>query len=100
MAVLSNLEKSGLVSVEHREKLEYYSITEKGRQALKASYKFEHGQDVSVVVTAPANFRPGTLGSVCGIRQFDGQNLYLLEFPDGEAVEIPEDLIDAVGSAS
>lgn len=95
MDVLSNLEKSGLVSVEHREKLEYYSITEKGRQALRADYKFEHGQDVSVVMTAPANFRPGALGSVCGMRQFEGQNLYLLEFSDGEAVEIPENLITA-----
>ena len=66
---------------------------------MKMDYKFEHGQEVFVALTAPSNLRPGASGSVCGMRQLDGQNLYLLEFSDGEAVEIPENLIDATGSS-
>ncbi len=66
---------------------------------MKMDNKFEHGQDVYVMASAPKNFRPGTIGSVCGIRQFEGQNLYLLEFSDGEAIEIPENFIDPTGAS-
>jgi len=65
------------------------------------------GDTVLVRVDAPTQFHPGTRGSISGFRDV-GQDstantstdvvqqrhrLCLVEFPDGHAIEIPEDLL-------
>jgi len=66
--------------------------------------EFSWGDEVQVVDTAPARYSPGRTGSICGIRSVSGEALarffddaaigqaivYIVEFPDGTAVEIPE----------
>jgi hypothetical protein len=64
--------------------------------------KFEYGQTVRVKATAPELFRPGQMVSVCGERIVEskeiakafgepvGTVLCLVEFSDGQAVEVPE----------
>jgi hypothetical protein len=59
-------------------------------------FKYDRGQDV--VATAPGNMRPGQAASVCGMRERDGVRLYLIEFSDGEAIEIPEEFLHPVKS--
>jgi len=59
------------------------------------NYKYDWGQEVTVNANAPKNLRPGELGEICGIRESEGRVLYLIEFSDGEASEIPEHLIEA-----
>ncbi|HEY5838765.1 MAG TPA: hypothetical protein VIT19_07000 [Pyrinomonadaceae bacterium] len=63
------------------------------------------GDAVIVRKNAPDEYRPGVRGSVCGVPDvLDGPNrteaerpilarLYLVEFSDGEAVEIPEEYL-------
>ena len=65
------------------------------------SQTFTWGDTVLVVAAAPARYRPNAAGSVSGIavleneeraRAFDetfGTTVYLVEFPDGDAQEIP-----------
>lgn len=65
-------------------------------EPMNTTYKYDWGQAVRVVTTAPKDMRPGEAGSVCGIRAMDSVRLYLVEFSDGTAVEIPEDLIKAM----
>ncbi|MGZ3634066.1 MAG: hypothetical protein ACXU9U_02250 [Parachlamydiaceae bacterium] len=60
------------------------------------------GEDAQVVVTAPQQYRPGAIGSVCGIHvitspsvakefcQALGSKFYSIEFGDGSSIEIPE----------
>lgn len=66
---------------------------------MSATINYDWGQEVLVVTTAPINTtahintRPGPAGSVCGMRELEGKRLYLVEFSDGEAIEIAEDLI-------
>lgn len=62
---------------------------------------FTWGDTVLVIPTAPLPYRPGSYGSVCGLRKVDNQklqelykvpfdsDLYLVEFKDGEALQIP-----------
>lgn len=62
---------------------------------------FNWGDTVIIKENAPTRYKPGFIGSVCGIRtiespeiamQFDaimGSKLYLIEFNNGEAIEIP-----------
>lgn len=93
VAVLDALIAEGFLTAEATPGIDAkaYTITAKGQARLGSrEFKFEHGQDVAVAETAPKEFRPGAVASVCGMRQLDGQNLYLVEFSDGEAVEIPE----------
>lgn len=59
------------------------------------------GDIVIVMKHAPKKYFPSNTGSICGIRLVDtvqdteeydcsiGDNLYLVEFPDGNSVEIP-----------
>lgn len=61
---------------------------------MSTNYKYDWGQAVRVVMTAPENMRPGKEGSVCGMRMSGNERLYLIEFSDGEALEIPENLIE------
>lgn len=63
------------------------------------------GDTVLVSPNAPAEFQPGAQGSVSGFRDVKqsvesqeidssaGQRLYLVEFPDGTAIEIPASLL-------
>jgi hypothetical protein len=68
----------------------------------KMSMEITWGDTVLVAQDAPAEFHPGLGGSVCGMRDqpayLEGLEeestvsggLYLVEFSDGEAIEIPE----------
>jgi hypothetical protein len=63
------------------------------------------GEDAKVIESAPQQYHPGEIGSVCGIRlitssytaeKFNkeiGTKLYLIEFEDGKAIEIPESFL-------
>ena len=66
--------------------------------------KLTWGDSVVVAQSAPPQFRPGSLGSICGMRQIDqgtasllgvelGTLVYTVEFKDGIAVEIPEAML-------
>lgn len=61
-----------------------------GKLWLPQEFIFDYGQEVDVAAIAPKEFRPGTSASVCGMIRLDGQNQYVVEFADGDAVEIPE----------
>lgn len=63
---------------------------------MSANYRYDWGQAVCVTMTAPDNMRPGEGGSVCGMRETDDDRLYLVEFSDGKALEIPEKFIEAM----
>ena len=66
------------------------------------------GDTVLVRSDAPAQFQPGTRGSISGFRDLGPESmptradveqqarLYLVEFPDGKAIEIPEVFLDKV----
>jgi hypothetical protein len=56
-------------------------------------FKYEWGEEISVAIFAPEAMRPGRRGSVCGMRGINNCNLYLVEFSDGWATEIPEDFL-------
>jgi hypothetical protein len=63
---------------------------------MKTTFKYDWGQEVCVTMTAPANMRPGQVGSVCGMREFNASRFYLVEFSDGQAIEILEDFLETV----
>jgi hypothetical protein len=65
---------------------------------MKTSFKYEWGEEVFVIVTAPANMRPGQQGSVCGMREFNTSRYYLVEFSDGHSIEILESFLELVKS--
>jgi hypothetical protein len=56
-------------------------------------FKYDWGQEVCVTTTAPASMRPGQSGSVCGMREKGGSNIYIIEFSDGWSTEIPENFL-------
>jgi len=45
---------------------------------------------VRVVATAPEQLRLGQVCSVCGMREREGTNLYLVEFQNGVTIEVAE----------
>lgn len=63
------------------------------------------GDAVQVKQSAPQQFHPGEIGGVCGIEiikstekaeqfcQKIGSKLYLVEFENGEAIDIPESFL-------
>jgi len=63
---------------------------------------FNWGDTVIVKHTAPKRYKPGLRGCICGMRTIDSvevamqcdqmidSELYLIEFDDGETLEIPE----------
>ena len=71
---------------------------------------FTWGETVRIRGGAPASYRPGALAAVCGMRQIENAEqaqqfsrsvettVYLIEFGDGESVEIPEDLLERLDS--
>lgn len=68
-------------------------------------HNFDWGNTVQIKQVAPECYKPGSKGCICGIRvidtvetskQFDqkiGSELYLIEFGDGETLEIPKNFI-------
>lgn len=62
---------------------------------------FTWGDPVRVVPTAPTQFRPGELASLCGFWPEPGAGCVrvVLEFADGSSVEVPLDLVEDAGSA-
>lgn len=66
------------------------------------------GDLVRIRNQAPTAMQPGSLGSVCGMREVEtatqaadfgcavGTRLYLVELPDGRAFEIAEALVELV----
>lgn len=57
---------------------------------------FECGQAVLVSKDAPLQYtKHGHLGSVCGIEQTSDGEIYLVETPSGNAVEIPKEHLSA-----
>jgi hypothetical protein len=58
--------------------------------------KYEYGQEVQVRSNAVEQFRPNHSGSICGMRQINDRIIYLVEFSDGMAVEIPEDALQVI----
>ena len=72
--------------------------------------KVTWGDTVRVKAEAPPTARPNAIAAVVGMREIEnptqarefsatiGSRLYLIEFGDGEAIEIPEGWIDSLGS--
>jgi hypothetical protein len=60
-----------------------------GKQ-MNSKQEFDWGEEVEVKAEAPAEFHPRQHGSVSGVRQIESANVYLVEFPDGSSIEIPE----------
>jgi hypothetical protein len=69
------------------------------RKQMNTTFNYDWGQEVRLITTATINTRPGQVGSICGMRKLDGKQLYLVEFSDGEAIEITEELIKPVKDA-
>jgi len=63
---------------------------------MSTTFKYDWGQAVRVATTAPVNIHPGRPGSVCGMREVEGRRVYLIEFSDGQAIEISEDFLEAM----
>ncbi|WP_068468630.1 hypothetical protein [Candidatus Protochlamydia phocaeensis] len=67
--------------------------------------KFDYGDTVIIKQNAPLCYKPGCIGSICGIRVINSieiakrfnQNinseLYLIEFDNGQAIEIPKSFL-------
>ena len=68
--------------------------------------KFNWGDTIRVVKSAPSGFHPNQLGEVCGLyviksseesiahKQSVGTTVYLIEFSDGNSIEIPENHLE------
>ncbi len=69
---------------------------------------FDWGDTVRVLANAPSAYRPASRGTVCGAAVLQdedraramgeavGVTLYLVEFSDGTALEIPERWLEAI----
>jgi hypothetical protein len=57
---------------------------------MNAEFQYDYGDTVRVNDMAPVQFRPGDFGSICGMREKDGVNVYTVEWGSGESMEIPE----------
>ena len=67
---------------------------------------FTWGDTVRIRADAPPQYQPGEVASVCGIREVEtveqerqfgspvGSRLYLVEFENGDAIEVPEALLE------
>jgi len=63
---------------------------------MKSNFIYEWGETVRVVITAPEELRPGQACSVCGRREKEGTNLYLVEFQNDDSVEVPENNLETM----
>ena len=59
----------------------------------KSEFKYDYGDVVRVLTTAPSKYSPGKIGSVCGRRNVEQERLYLVEFANGEEAEVPEPML-------
>ena len=72
-------------------------------------FRFEYGQTVRIVASAPVVLRPGTIVAVVGMTKLQtcrdndllkslpkGTTIYLIEYADGSSVEVPEQYIESV----
>jgi hypothetical protein len=57
---------------------------------MSSNFRYTWGDTVFVTRTAPQELHPGETGSVCGMRETEGANLYLIEFKNGDALEVQE----------
>lgn len=72
--------------------------------------RYTWGDVVRIKSEASKDFRPGSLASICGIRQVDspeleaefkselGSMIYLIEFPDGDSLEVAESILERPNS--
>ena len=63
---------------------------------MNSNFIYDWGETVRVVMTAPEELRPGQVCSVCGMREMEGTNLYLVEFQNGDSVEVPENNLETM----
>lgn len=63
---------------------------------MNPNFIYDWGETVRVVTTAPEELHPGQTCAVCGMRQREGTNLYLVEFQNGDSFEIPENNLEAM----
>jgi hypothetical protein len=73
---------------------------------MKKPFKFEYGQTVQVVASAPTPLQPGSQVAVVGMTELDqsrkfldalypvGTHFYLIEYPDGKSVEAPDEYLE------
>ena len=69
-------------------------------------FKYEYGQTVRLVASAPTSLKPGTTVAVVGmtrldqerkffnVRCFVGADVYLIEYADWTSLEVPEQYIE------
>jgi hypothetical protein len=69
------------------------------------------GDTVRIRLNAKPEQRPGVLAAVCGLREVEteeqarqfgcpiGTTLYLVEYGDGTAIEVPADIVELVDDA-
>lgn len=67
--------------------------------------QFNWGDSILIKKSAPECYMPGSRGSICGLRTVDSSrfaqefdqlidsDLYLIEFEDGKAIEIPKSFL-------
>jgi hypothetical protein len=60
---------------------------------------FDYGDTVRVTDTADPSLRPGEAASVVGLPQGDDEP-YLVEFGDGQALEVPQAFLELVGDSN
>jgi len=57
---------------------------------MNRNFIYKWGETVRVSLAAPKESRPGKVCAVCGMRQAGDTNLYLVEFENGDSLEVPE----------
>lgn len=58
---------------------------------MNEKFEYKWGDTVCVLPAPTASEKTVLPASVCGIREHDGQVMYLVEFSDGSTLELPED---------
>lgn len=57
---------------------------------MNRNFIYKWGETVVVALASPQESRPGQVCAVCGMRQAGDTNLYLVEFANGDSLEVPE----------
>lgn len=72
------------------------------------THRFSWSEAVRVIDSAPARYGPSREGSVCGMREIESESaasdlgepvgtvLYLVEWRDGDSLEVPEQHLVAI----
>ena len=58
---------------------------------MNSDFVYKWGETVRIALSAPREFRPGQVCAICGMRKEGEINLYLVEFTNGDSLEVPED---------